>query len=174
MSPYYIPSKEITPLPNPTCNVTTTSILIRHSAIMSNDDDREQFMQPFIDRVASWRNNSSEDHGVFPVPPEGWKLEDQVEGWKKDGVYDGDVGVRKWWFLNEWETPVKEEIDEKLSERGKEDAFVSFTSLHVGCVVSCLVARADGWCHLGSSPLLGLWTSDQDGLLSSLPRPAYG
>jgi hypothetical protein len=109
----------VTPLPNPTCNVTTTSILIRHSAIMSNDDDREEFMQPFIDKVAGWESD------VYPQPPAEWNMTDEIKRWKREGTFDGDVGERKWWFLSQWKTPIEEKIDEKLSDRGKEDAFVS-------------------------------------------------
>lgn len=116
---HIVPSPTVTPLPNPTCNVTTTSILIRHSAIMSNDDDREEFMQPFIDKVADWESD------VFPQPPAEWNMTDEIKRWKREGTFDGDVGERKWWFLSQWKTPIEEEIDEKLSDRGKEDAFVS-------------------------------------------------
>jgi hypothetical protein len=125
MSPYFVPSKEITPLPHPSCNVTTASILIRHSAIESNDDDREQFIQPFVDKVAGWGEE------VFPQAPEEWNRDDEIKRWKKEGTWDGDVGERKWWFLKDWETPVTEEVDEVLSDKGKIDAFVSRTYLRL-------------------------------------------
>ena len=76
-------------------------------------------MQPFIDKVAGWESD------VFPQPPADWNISDEISRWKREGTFDADVGERKWWFLQQWQTPIKEEIDEKLSDRGKEDAFVS-------------------------------------------------
>lgn len=120
LSPYFVPGKAITRLPNPTCNVTTSSILIRHSSIMSNDGDREGFMQPFIEKVSEWQDD------VFYQPPKGWSLEKEVKKWTKSetGSYDEDVSERKWWFLQDWETPIDAKYDGKLSEQGKRDSKV--------------------------------------------------
>lgn len=130
---------------------------------MSNDDDREEFMQPFIDKVSTW------DASVFPQAPEGWNVEDEIKRWKKEGTFDADVGVRKWWFLKEWETPIKEEIDEKLSDRGKEDALVSFLYPHRP-KKKRRFRPAD--VYRVRSP--GLWTSHPIVLLGPVSRPSYG
>ncbi|KAJ9109297.1 hypothetical protein QFC21_000626 [Naganishia friedmannii] len=111
ISPFFIPTEEPTPLPNPTCNITTASFLIRHSSIMGNDDEFEMTMQPFIWKVG----NFSDD--VFPSKDELAQARMRMRGGE-----DEDVGVDKWQFLRDWKTPVEEETLEKLSKRGSDDA----------------------------------------------------
>lgn len=137
LSPFYIPASKATPLPYPTCNVTTTSILIRHSAIKVNDEDYEQFIEAFVDKVSEW------DNLLFPQPPAGWSREDEIKRWKKEGTYDGDVSARKWWFLKDWEAGVSMDDAEVLSDRGKDDSFAFGRFVH------------DSYPHLFPAPHLG-------------------
>ncbi|OCF61165.1 hypothetical protein L486_00810 [Kwoniella mangroviensis CBS 10435] len=50
ISPFYIPTEKPTSLP-PKCELGRVSLLIRHSSIQGNDDEFEQTMKPFIDKI---------------------------------------------------------------------------------------------------------------------------
>ncbi|WWD03521.1 hypothetical protein V865_001574 [Kwoniella europaea PYCC6329] len=66
ISPFYIPTEKPTSLP-PKCELDRVSLLIRHSSIQGNDDEFEQTMKPFIDKI---RNIPKEN-----LPKEGpWKF----------------------------------------------------------------------------------------------------
>lgn len=51
ISPFFIPTKEPTPLP-PRCKLKRVSLLIRHSSILGNDEEYEETMGPFIRKIA--------------------------------------------------------------------------------------------------------------------------
>lgn len=50
ISPFFIPAEQPTPLP-PGHSLERVSLLIRHSAILGNDDEFEQTMGPFITKI---------------------------------------------------------------------------------------------------------------------------
>lgn len=52
ISPFFIPAEQPTPLP-PSHSLERVSILIRHSAILGNDDEYEDTMGPFIKKINS-------------------------------------------------------------------------------------------------------------------------
>ncbi|WWC91642.1 uncharacterized protein L201_006588 [Kwoniella dendrophila CBS 6074] len=52
ISPFYIPTEKPTPLPKG-CELDRVSLLIRHSSIMGNDDEFEETMKPFIEKIAN-------------------------------------------------------------------------------------------------------------------------
>ncbi|WRT70288.1 uncharacterized protein IL334_007286 [Kwoniella shivajii] len=93
ISPFYIPTQDPTPLPS-SCELDRVSLLIRHSSIQGNDDEFEQTMKPFIDKIDSYKKDQ---RGKLPKKGE-------------------------WAFLNEWDTPIKEETLEVVSDQGKKDA----------------------------------------------------
>ncbi|KAI9638280.1 histidine phosphatase superfamily [Dioszegia hungarica] len=92
ISPFYIPTALPDPLP-PTCSLTRVSLLIRHSSILGNDDEYDDSMGPFIEKIKRIRDEHPEKI------PQG-----------------------EWAFLGEWESPIKEDKVEVLSERGKADS----------------------------------------------------
>ncbi|ORX36155.1 histidine phosphatase superfamily [Kockovaella imperatae] len=53
ISPFYVPTSEPDPLPQG-CSLETVSVLIRHSAILGNDEEYEQTMGPFIEKLAKF------------------------------------------------------------------------------------------------------------------------
>ena len=52
ISPFFIPAEQPTPLPAGH-SLERVSVLIRHSAILGNDDEYEQTMGPFIEKIKS-------------------------------------------------------------------------------------------------------------------------
>ncbi|WWC64640.1 uncharacterized protein I303_107251 [Kwoniella dejecticola CBS 10117] len=52
ISPFYIPTEKPTPLPDQ-CELDRVSLLIRHSSIMGNDDEYEETMKPFIEKIVN-------------------------------------------------------------------------------------------------------------------------
>lgn len=95
ISPFYIPTALPDPLPAG-CSVTRVSLLIRHSSILGNDDEYEQTMGPFIEKIKKTREENPEK------------------------MPDGE-----WAFLKEWDSPIDEDHLEDISEKGKGDAHVS-------------------------------------------------
>ncbi|RXK39846.1 hypothetical protein M231_02903 [Tremella mesenterica] len=93
ISPFYIPFEQPDPLP-PHCSLTRVSLLIRHSAIMGNDDEFEQTMSPFIQKI---HNITISEPRLLP-------------------------SSGPWAFLRQWETPIVEKTLEKISPRGRKDA----------------------------------------------------
>lgn len=79
------------------CELTQVALLIRHSAILGNDDEYEQTMGPFIHRIRKMQKKH-----------------------KKRFAKDG-----KWAFLRDWTPAIDEDNLESLSERGRQDATVS-------------------------------------------------
>jgi hypothetical protein len=69
---------------------------------LGNDDEYDDTMGPFIEKIKKIREENPEKI------PEG-----------------------EWAFLKEWETPIVEDKVEVLSERGKEDAHVSSISCRI-------------------------------------------
>ncbi|KAK1926605.1 histidine phosphatase superfamily [Papiliotrema laurentii] len=92
ISPFFIPAEQPTPLP-PGHSLERVSLLIRHSAILGNDDEYEQTMGPFIEKIKRA----------------------ETEKLPKEGA---------WAFLNTYDSPIVEENLEKISKRGKDDAFM--------------------------------------------------
>ncbi|GAA5851741.1 hypothetical protein JCM8547_001192 [Rhodosporidiobolus lusitaniae] len=91
ISPYHdAPGANIEPPPG--CKVTAASFLVRHSSIYANDDEFEDYMKPFIERVYSRRDNLT----IASSSPLS--------------------------FLSHWTSPVTEDNLEKLTEPGRADA----------------------------------------------------
>jgi len=96
ISPFYIPNQQPTPLPA-SCSLTRVSLLIRHSSIRGNDDEFEQSMGPFFEKIRGM------DKEKFP-----------------------SAGSGEWGWLEGWESPIVEDRLEELSETGRRDAKVSY------------------------------------------------
>ncbi|ODN92151.1 hypothetical protein L198_05824 [Cryptococcus wingfieldii CBS 7118] len=90
ISPFFIPNQEPTPLP-PTCEYTRISLLVRHTSIRGNDDEYEDTMEPFIEKIKAMDKNK--------MPSDG-----------------------EWAFLRNWESPISEDVLEKVSQRGEDDS----------------------------------------------------
>jgi acid phosphatase len=73
-------------------------LLIRHSSIQGNDDEFEETMSPFIQKIQRLQKDKKTKH---LLPSKG-----------------------EWAFLRKWDTPIVEKTLEEISERGKNDARV--------------------------------------------------
>ncbi|GAA5988003.1 hypothetical protein JCM10908_002024 [Rhodotorula pacifica] len=94
IAPYHdAPNANITP--PETCAVVAAAFLIRHSSIYANDDEWEEYMEPFAERV-----KKAQKSGDLRFP-EGSPLA----------------------FLAEWECPINDDNLEKVTEPGIEDAY---------------------------------------------------
>jgi len=91
ISPYFSPTNP--PSLPPTCHVKFSSLLIRHSSILGNDDEWEQIMYPFVRKIRKMQ--------------------------KKHRM--GEV-AEEWTWLREWRTALNEDDLEKVSEQGEGDA----------------------------------------------------
>jgi acid phosphatase len=95
VSPYHdAPGADITPPAG--CKVTAASFLIRHSSIYANDDEWEDYMKPFVEKVLAARSNPN----LLGAIPSSSPLS----------------------FLQTWESPINEDNLEKLTEPGRADA----------------------------------------------------
>ncbi|GAA5947629.1 hypothetical protein JCM3765_001008 [Sporobolomyces pararoseus] len=81
--------------PPPSCKVSAAATLLRHTSIYANDDEFEDYMKPFIDRVEAFQKDSKKS-----------KIE------KKSPLS----------FLNNWESPINDDNLEDVTEPGKADA----------------------------------------------------
>jgi hypothetical protein len=93
ISPFYIPTASPDGLP-PGCSLERVSLLIRHTSIQGNDDEYEQTMQPFIEKMYKLRDERPE-----LIPSEG-----------------------EWSWLKDWKCPITEDTLEVASEQGRKDA----------------------------------------------------
>lgn len=99
ISPFFVPNHKPTPIPSG-CELEQATLLVRHSAILGNDDEFEQTMEPFISKIWDLQQHKPE---AFPS--------------------EGD-----WAFLKDWKTSIVEENLEVLSVKGANDATVSLTA----------------------------------------------
>ncbi|GAA5929300.1 uncharacterized protein JCM15063_004114 [Sporobolomyces koalae] len=81
------------PFPPPGCKVVAAASLIRHSSIYANDDEFEDYMSPFIQRVEAAKRNEVEIDQDSPLA-----------------------------FLNSWKSPINDDNLEDVTEPGKADA----------------------------------------------------
>lgn len=81
--------------PPDTCAVVAAAFLIRHSSIYANDDEWEEYMAPFAERV-----QHAQKAGSLRFP-------------------DGSPLA----FLAEWDCPINDDNLEKITEPGIEDAY---------------------------------------------------
>ncbi|GAA6055289.1 hypothetical protein JCM3770_004821 [Rhodotorula araucariae] len=79
--------------PPPQCKVAAAAFLVRHSSIYANDDEFEDFMQPFIARVESAQRRGVRVPSSSPLC-----------------------------FLTHWRSQVDDSVLEEITEPGKEDA----------------------------------------------------
>ncbi|GAA5883600.1 hypothetical protein JCM16303_004908 [Sporobolomyces ruberrimus] len=80
--------------PPPTCKVTAAASLIRHTSIYANDDEFDDYMKPFIERVElAQKNKSIKIDKSSPLA-----------------------------FLNSWKSPINDDNLEDVTEPGKADA----------------------------------------------------
>ncbi|KAF1988374.1 histidine acid phosphatase-like protein [Aulographum hederae CBS 113979] len=77
------------------CKVTAATYLIRHTAIYANDDEYEEYIKPFLSRLAEHRNDKSKDKTGWTGPLE---------------------------FLNRWSSPIDEDHLEDITPSGAVDA----------------------------------------------------
>ncbi|KAK8853162.1 hypothetical protein IAR55_003863 [Kwoniella newhampshirensis] len=99
ISPFFIPNQDPTPLPKG-CHLTRVSLLIRHSSILGNDDEYEQTMGPFIEKIAAMDKDKIPEDGEWAFLRE-WKspiveenLENLSQRGKKDAKFLGKY-IRK-------------------------------------------------------------------------------
>ncbi|WWD19579.1 hypothetical protein CI109_104040 [Kwoniella shandongensis] len=120
ISPFFIPNEEPTPLPKG-CHLTRVSLLIRHSSILGNDDEFEQTMKPFIDKIAGMDKNKIPEEGEWsflrdwesPIVEE--NLEQLSKRGKKDAKFLGKYIRKQYDEL----FPSKKEGDVKQSKHKK-------------------------------------------------------
>jgi len=94
ISPFYIPSQKPSPLPQQ-CSLTRVSLLIRHSSIKGNDDEYEQTMGPFINKIEGMTQDRFPSEGEWswlrdwrsPIGEEG--LEELSERGRGDAKVSG-------------------------------------------------------------------------------------
>ncbi|GAA5898393.1 uncharacterized protein JCM6883_001009 [Sporobolomyces salmoneus] len=79
--------------PPPSCKVAAAATLLRHSSIYANDDEFEDYMQPFIERVEKFQKEKKKIEKKSPLS-----------------------------FLNDWVSPITEDNLEDITEPGKADA----------------------------------------------------
>ncbi|GAA6018012.1 hypothetical protein JCM10207_002740 [Rhodosporidiobolus poonsookiae] len=93
ISPYHdAPGADITPPDG--CKVSAAAFLIRHSSIAANDDEYEDYMGPFVEKVKAAQQNAS-----LSLDP------------------DSPLA-----FLKDWQSPIREEDIEQLTAPGRADA----------------------------------------------------
>lgn len=90
ISPYHdAPGADIEPPQG--CSVTAAAFLIRHSSIYANDDEWEEYMQPFVERVKDAKGAFPEDGPLgFLNDWESPINEDNLEKLTKPGIKDAE------------------------------------------------------------------------------------
>jgi len=176
ISPFFIPAEQPTPLP-PGHSLERVSLLIRHSAILGNDDEYEQTMGPFITKINDTDKSKLPSTGPwsFLREYESPIVEDTLEKISDRGKNDAKVrysGLCKWCpdatlTLDVWQVrakavrgvvPVQEQgqgrrrqEEGQEGKEGKEDAHVQGESLVVGRSQRILLPIADGQVWTASS-----------------------
>lgn len=93
IAPYHdAPGADIRPPQG--CKVSSAAFLIRHSCIGGNDDEDDEYMKPFRERLYKYREDGGSFEGAGPLA-----------------------------FLKTWESPVTEDTIEQITRPGAEDAF---------------------------------------------------
>ncbi|CAO1619952.1 unnamed protein product [Sympodiomycopsis kandeliae] len=93
IAPYHdAPGADITPPHG--CKVSSAAFLIRHSCIGGNDDEDEEYMKPFRERLYQYREQGGSFENAGPLA-----------------------------FLQDWESPVTEDTIEQITKPGIDDAF---------------------------------------------------
>ncbi|GAA5946742.1 hypothetical protein JCM10213_004678 [Rhodosporidiobolus nylandii] len=93
VSPYHdAPGANITPPPG--CRVTAAAFLIRHSSIYANDDEWEEYMKPFAEKVRAAQKKGTAIRSSSPLG-----------------------------FLSHWKSPVDDDNVSQLTRPGAEDAY---------------------------------------------------
>lgn len=80
------------------CTVTSAAFLIRHSSIYANDDEWDDYMRPFAERVAEARDAFG----------------------SSSGGNDDETNALS--FLRDWECPINDDNLEQLTGPGEQDA----------------------------------------------------
>ena len=115
ISPYH-DAPHADPKPPATCKVVAAASLIRHTSIYANDDEFEDYMQPFS-TFPSLQNRLQQRNtdGVANF------LVKRVEKAQKNKVKIDQSSPL--FFLNEWKSPINEDNLEAVTEPGKADAY---------------------------------------------------
>lgn len=92
ISPYFRPHPEVSNLPPTGCVISRAVVLVRHSSITANDDEYDETMGPFIEKLES-----------FP---------------HREGFSD----IKELAFLKSWLTPVNDSNLEEATDPGRADA----------------------------------------------------
>ncbi|WVQ84695.1 hypothetical protein IAT38_006851 [Cryptococcus sp. DSM 104549] len=118
ISPFFIPNEEPTPLPDK-CEFTSVSLLIRHSSIQGNDDEFEETMQPFIEKIQGMDREKLPKEGEWKFLRE-WKtpiVEETLEVVSKRGKEDSEyLGKR---IRKQYDTLFPPKILGKSSKKNK-------------------------------------------------------
>ncbi|GAA6010364.1 hypothetical protein JCM11491_006287 [Sporobolomyces phaffii] len=102
ISPYHdAPNADLRP--PPTCKVSAAATLVRHTSIYANDDEYEDYMKPFIDRVEKAQKHQSKTNKIPKSSPLA--------------------------FLNDWTSPITDDNLEAVTEPGKADALAFGTKI---------------------------------------------
>lgn len=94
ISPFFIPAEQPTPLPAGH-SLERVSLLIRHSAILGNDDEYEDTMGPFIEKIKGTDASKLPDNGPwsFLRTYESPIIEETLEKISDRGKNDARVGL---------------------------------------------------------------------------------
>jgi hypothetical protein len=94
ISPFFIPAEQPTPIP-PGHSLERVSILIRHTAILGNDDEYEDTMGPFIKKIEEADKSKLPEAGpwAFLRDYKSPIVEDRLEKVSDRGKLDAKVGL---------------------------------------------------------------------------------
>ncbi|CDZ97842.1 Multiple inositol polyphosphate phosphatase [Phaffia rhodozyma] len=93
ISPFFLPEQAVASLPE-NCNLTRAALLVRHSAILANDEEWDETMKPFVDKLKKIPKSEFPQDKSHP-----------------------------WHFLNTWKSHISRKDLEVLSDRGKDDSY---------------------------------------------------